>query len=161
MVVPTAKNLIFLSMPIDADADAVTPSSNTRSYTLWSVPSSPGVPQRFSSVEQIFLFLWRLFNVILLFIQEVFLGRNLLIFPSFWRCFFFSLGIVLAHHLWLLLNHFQHEFSFFRIFWTSLLDLNLPPQKGSKRQFLVFWRIYGTNFRKIQPSSFYMGFVQF
>ena len=26
----------------DADADAVTPSSNTRSYTLWSVPSSPG-----------------------------------------------------------------------------------------------------------------------
>ena len=25
-----------------ADADAVTPSSNTRSFTLWSVPVSPG-----------------------------------------------------------------------------------------------------------------------
>ena len=37
---PTAKNYIFLSMPIDADA--VMPSSNTRSYTLRSVLSSPG-----------------------------------------------------------------------------------------------------------------------
>ena len=40
----THTHLIFkfsFSAYNDADADAVTPSSNTRSYTLWSIPSSP------------------------------------------------------------------------------------------------------------------------